>query len=205
MIKLKVNKKTVLVPCADELTAGQYLEFIKTDMSIISYLSVVLGVEYKEAHNLNIKGFERFVQRIGQIKDYTKFKPKDFVFKDSTIKIKDLSISTVGQRFMIEESGKNYKDDELLLYILSVAINKGSMNSQVLLDTYNDLLNLPYKDVLTAGFFLARRFLIGKKNVMNYLKVLKLLMVMKLKESKRVLITWINTLIILKFKRFASS
>ena len=72
MIKVTINSKKVLLPTMRELTVKQYIEFVRTDMSLVNYLSVCLKVKYKEAFNLKVKNINALNLRIGQLKDYTK-------------------------------------------------------------------------------------------------------------------------------------
>lgn len=181
MITLKINGEKKQIPTMDKLTVKQYIKFVKTDMSLINYLSVCLNIKYKEAFNIKLNNIEHLKARIGQIKDYTKIPvPKKLIINNELFFIKNIDISTVGQRFMIEENGKKLKDEELFCFILAIGIVRDPMNIDEINKTKKKLMKEPYVNILPLGFFLASRFLIGKKSVMNYLKMLKQLIKMNI-------------------------
>ena len=180
MIKLPINGKEETIPTMDEMTVNQYIEFTKTDMNLINYLSVCMGVNYKEAFNSKIKNTDKLLRRLGQLKDYTKIKPvKRLIIDNELIFIKNIEISTVGQRFMIEENSTGMQNEEFLCFILAVGIVSDPMNIDEINKMKSKLMNEPYINVLPYGFFLANRFLIGKKNAMNFFRWLKALIKMK--------------------------
>lgn len=169
MIKVTINNKKVSLPTIEELTVSQYIKFVKTDMNLISYLSVCLNKTYKEAFDMKLKNIPLLNKRIGKLKDYTKAPvPKHIIVNDKLHLIKDIDISTVGQRFMIEENGRKLKDEELFCFILAIGIVEDKMNVDEINKLKRKLMKQPYLNILPVGFFLAKRFLIGKKSGMSY-------------------------------------
>lgn len=180
MIKVTINSKKVLLPTMNELTVKQYMEFVKTDMSLVNYLSVCLKVKYKEAFNLKLKNIKALNLRIGKFKDYTKASvPKKLIINKELYFIKNIDLSTVGHRFMIEENARKLKDEELFCFILALGIVKDPMNIDDIKKMKTKLMKEPYVNILPLGFFLAKRFLIGKKRGMNFSRMLNLLINMK--------------------------
>lgn len=182
MIKkgLTINGKSVKLPIMDELTVKQYIEFIKTDMSLVNYLSLCLKVTYKEAFNMKLKNIKALNLRIGQLKDYTKTSvPKKLIINNELYFIKNIDLSTVGHRFMIEENAKKLKDEELFCFILAIGIVKDPMNIDDIKKMKRKLMKEPYINILPLGFFLAKRFLIGKNRGMNFSRILNLMINLK--------------------------
>lgn len=174
MISVIINGKNKKIPSMDELTVKQYAKYIRTDMSLINYLSVCLNINYKKASNIKIKNLDLLGLRLGEIKDYTKVStPKKLIINDELFFIKNIEISTVGQRFMIEENAKKLKDEELFCFILAIGIVKDPMNIDEVNKMKNKLMKQSYINVLPLGFFLASRFLNGKKSVMSFFNPLK--------------------------------
>jgi hypothetical protein len=205
MINLKINGEKKTIPSIDELTVRQYSEFIKTDMTLVNYLSVVLGIPYKDAFNIKLKGMKQLKKRIGELKDYTKIPyRRKFLFRDRLIWTRRIDISTVGQRFMVEEHGKKLENEELLCFILALGIAKNPMNSEELDEIKDKLMDSNYKTILPIAFFLGSRFLIGRSNAMNYLRMLRLSIITRAYELKQGLKNLAHTLITLRFKRYAS-
>lgn len=172
MITIKINGEKRKIKTMDQLTVHEYIRFIKTKMSLIDYLSVCLDVEYKEASKMKLKNISWLNTRIGKLKDYTKITtPKKLIIKGKSFFLKNIEISTVGQRFMIEEHIKKLDNEEALCFILSVGIVDDPMNIDVINKMKGRLMNESYLNILPLGFFLARRFLIGKNKGMSFLKI----------------------------------
>jgi len=205
MITLTINKEKKEVPSMDELTVSQFIELSKKDVNIVTYLSVTLGIDYKAAFNLKVKGTKKLLKRLGVLEDYTKISPpKTMIIGEELIIFKDIDLSTVGQRFMIEENARKLKEEELLCFILATGIVDDPMNIDNINELKDKLLKEPYKKILPTAFFLANRFLIGRKGAMNYLKMSRQLINMRLNESKQGLKNLVHILTFMKFKRFAN-
>jgi len=167
MIELKINKRRELIPAANELTVNQYSRFMRLEnQDIINYLSIALNVNYKTAFNLKVKNLDKLLARIGTIEDYSKISPKKYIL-DYDVK----KISTVGQRFVIEESGKNYEDEELLCFVLAVALI-GEPDINKIEDLKKKLMSMPYIEVLPTAFFLRKKLMIGGKYGKSLLRIL---------------------------------
>lgn len=204
MITLTLNKEKKQIPTMDELTVRQFTELTKKDINIVNYLSVTLGVNYKDAFNTKVKGIDKLLKRLGKLDDYTKLVPSKVVVDDKLIDIKKIEVSAVGQRFMIEENARKLQNEELLCFILAIGIVDDPMNIEEINELKEKLLNQPYKKILPNAFFLASRFLIGRSSVTNYLKMCRQLINMRAKESWQALSDLIHILTFMKFKRFVS-
>ncbi len=203
MITLKINGKKVKIPVVNELTVKQYSELVRKELNIINYLSVVLGKTYKEAFNSKVKGIEKLQKRIGTIQDYTKMPfAKHFIFDDELYETKKIEVSTVGQRFMIEEHASKLENEELLCYILAVGIAENPMDYEEINKLKDKLLQESYIKVLPVAFFLANRFLIGRKSGMNFLRMSKQLINTKAYELRQALRNFRLISTTMKYKRF---
>lgn len=181
MITLKLNGEKRIIKAIDQLTVNEYIDFIKTDMNLINYLSVCLGIEYKEAFNIKLKNVSWLNARIGVLQDYTKLPvPKKLSINGKLYFIKNIEISTVGQRFMIEEHIKKLDNEEIFCFILAVGIVDDPMDIDLINKCKDKLMNEPYINILPLGFFLANRFSTGKNKGMNFLRILGLLINMKI-------------------------
>lgn len=195
MIKIELNNKTHIIPSMDELTVNQFIELKKRDLNIISYLSVVCETTFKEVFNTKLKGYKALKKRLGKLEDYTKLPyKKQLIIGDDVINTSEIGLTTVGQRYMIEENGKKLKDEELLCFVLAVAILNDSssednpvMKIGLINEKKNELMTQPYKNILPTAFFLANRFLIGKSSAMNYLKMSRQLINTRIFAFKQVL------------------
>jgi len=176
MIELKINKEKKYIPTVRELTVKQYIAFMNSEkQDIINYLSVTLGVDYVAAWNLNINNYDVLFARIGEIKDYSKLKPRKFIL-DYEVE----EISTIGQRFMIEEQSKAFENEELMCFILAVALIKTPDIGRII-ELKNKLMDEPFMEILPTAFFLQKRFVNGKicanfnfKNLIRLMKILVL-------------------------------
>lgn len=173
MLTIKINGEKTDIPEMNELTVKQYIEFVKTNMNLVDYLSVVLNKSFKEAFDLKVSGINKLLARLGELKDYSKLAfPKKLIVDDKYYFTKRIEISTVGQRFMIEENAQNLKDEELFCFILAVAVVANPMDIDEINAMKERILKAKYIDVLPVAFFLASRFLNGRQRGTNYLKML---------------------------------
>lgn len=159
-------------------------EGVKTD--IIHYLSIVRGISYKAAYNLNIKNPENLISVLGEVIDYEKAKPaKKIVVDDTLYNVDDISIFTVGQRNTIEENIKGYENEEMLCYILAVAmLGYDSTDALKVKDLKDKLLDCAYVDVLPTAFFLLKILWNGKNSGIYFLKKLLALISIKFKKNR---------------------
>ena len=96
------------------------------------------------------------IKRIGDIEDYSKLKPKKHIIGYDVEEI-----STIGQRFIIEENTDNMNNEELMCFILAVAM-VNEPNIDAITKVKDTLMNMPYLEVLPTGFFLLKNFVSGK-------------------------------------------
>lgn len=179
MIPVKINGQTHKIPTFDELSIKHYIEYKKTlkkkkSFTIIDYLSIVLGQEYKLVYFSKINNVDGLMSVIGSSRDYTKIKPgKQFIIAGDVYNLENYLIETVGQRFMIQENGKKFKqDEELLCFILAVSIIR-EVNLGKVLKFKDKIMDEAYIDILPTGFFLFRNLINGydkERNIFHRLK-----------------------------------
>ncbi len=188
MIKLTINREKKEIPAADELTVGQYIKLVALgEINIVNYLSTVLGINYKEAFNSKVKNLDLLTRRIGQIEDYSKITPKKKItFKDGSFNYIPSEISTVGERWTIEENARELEGEELMIFILAVGLVPDPMNFDKITTMVERLKNEPYKEILPTAFFLHNRFLIGKSTGVSFFH--RLILMIKIRKSKNRLI-----------------
>lgn len=173
MIPIKINGKQTNVPAIGEITTGQYIELIKIpNFNLIDYLAVVLGMSNKMVEDLRVKN-PKFLasQLFPTVPDYSMASHRDFiVVKGVMYKLcKDF---TLGQRFKIEENGKNKEGFDLIVYIL--AINSGA--------EIKDILQTHAKNILPEAFFLLQNLSHGRSLGMRFLRIFRRLI--KILKSK---------------------
>jgi len=191
MIKLKINGEKKEIPTSSELTVNQYVEFISSEkQNIVSYLSVVLGINYKEAFFSKV-GNNALLKRIGKVEDYSKIKPsKKLVFKDSSFFYVPDEISTVGQRWMIEENAQKMEQEEYFCFVLAVGLASDSMDFGKVNDLKEKIMNEPYLSVLPTAFFLLKNSLLGKSSGVNYFSRLIALTAIRISKNNLVSINF---------------
>lgn len=179
MIPIKINGQTQKVPTFDELTVKQYIEYTKIlrkkkKFNIIDYLSLVLKQDYKAVHFSRIHNVEGLMKVIGQARDYRKIKPgKQFVISGDVYNLDNYLIETVGQRFMIQENGKRFKqDEELLCFVLAVSIIR-EVNLGKVLELKDKIMDEAYIDILPTAFFLFKSLINGLNKDQNILQKLR--------------------------------
>jgi hypothetical protein len=170
MIELHINKKEVKIPSARELTVKQYIAYFKKWeekmhplKELIIYLSVVLKISKNKTANFKTNNSMQLLKRIGNIEDYTKIKPNEYL-----LGYKLDAISTIGQKLMIEENGSSLKDEELMVFILAVAMVK-IPNIDKVNEIKDKMMDMKYLDVLPSAFFLLKNFLKNKKKETKHL------------------------------------
>lgn len=173
MISIKINGEKKKIPTANELTVSQYSELVKAEkQNIISYLSIVLGVEYKTTFFSKINNIA-LLKRIGKVEHYDKLKPKKkIVLSDSSFYYIPNEIETLGQRFMIEENSSKLEEEEYLCFVLAVGLSKDPMNYDSVNSLKEKLMNEPYVNILPTAFFLLKNLSNGKRSVRNFFREL---------------------------------
>jgi hypothetical protein len=89
-------------------------------------------------------------------------------------------IDTVGQRHQVESA--KLEGFELLVYCLAVSQAR-SNNCDDVNKLYDAYFNMPFIEVLPAGFFFFKNFKHGKRSVVNYLKWL--LVLKRIRNSRK--------------------
>ena len=209
MVTIKINNDKVNVKTFDELNVLEYIQVVTqlrdNTMDIVKYLSIVLKTHYKTAWNMEIHNPEVLMQAIGEPKEYNKLPViKNLEIDGRYYRTDSLSILTVGQRLMIEEFGKQYKDERLLCYIIAVGIVK-EPDSGKINKIFNKLLTMPYTVVLPIGFFLLKSSMNGKKSAMKHFRKSRRFHLMTISRQRQGLRNWILTQTILKSRHYAKS
>jgi hypothetical protein len=173
MIPIKIDGKKYSIKAINQLTTAEFIELSKVpELDIIKYISWQTGTEAFFAE------VSRTVEKaIGVVPDISLL-PKP--------KWPDYSklIFTLGQRHQIENSGLT--GYELLVFVLAVSQAR-SLN----IDDVNKLrysyLNMPFTEILPAGFFFYKILRTGKKPGRVFLRRLRARINMQLKSSKQAL------------------
>jgi len=183
----KISIKTFKELSVKELIKWLDLQREGVETNIIHYLSIVLGIEYKAAYNLNIKNPDVLIESLGDVVNYETEKPaKKIIIGDCIYDFDDISIFSVGQRHTIEENINQYKNEEMLCYFLACAIlGTDSTDAYKVKSLKDKILNCNYADVLPAAFFLLKIFLNGNKQETNYLRLLMEWISTKLKRNRQ--------------------
>lgn len=171
MIILRINGQKKTIPRADELTVAQYVRLTaKPEFNLIDYLAAVDNLDAQNVSKYIIQN-PQFLsnQLFAKFPDYSKTKAKRFIVIKGVFYKLD-SDFTLGQRFIIEENGKNKKGFELMLFILAVCAD---------VDNYESLLieidGMKAANVLPEAFFLLKILQTGKRSGLTNLKRLFLL------------------------------
>ena len=203
MINLKLNNQNYEIPTYKELTVKQFIELRKRkDTNLINYLSVVTGLRFADIWTCKVNRPHDLAIRIGKYMDYTERKPGRRILVDDKTHFlpESMEIETVGQRFTIEENGKNLKDEEYLCFVLAVGLLGNEMDYNKINSLKDKIMNQPYINVLPAGFFLLKNLWIGNDIEMRgSLSPVRLIKIVQLK-SRLALIALRRILITLKFR-----
>jgi hypothetical protein len=195
MITLKIkylgSKKyeTIKIPTCRELTVNQYIKVKKSikdgGLNLIDYLCCVLDKEYRQIYQSGIKRADIILESLGMIEDYSKLKtPRSINLLGVNYNLDDIKIESHGQRFTIEETARKYQDEELLCFILSVAIiNEPDID--LINQMKEKIMEASYIEILPAAFFLLKNFLNGRSKEQNILKRLaKTMKIQKLRKLR---------------------
>lgn len=207
MITIQINRKPIDIKTFNDLTVKEYLQ-VKTkienkkDFNLIDYLSIVTDTRYSVIRDLKINPIklQAITNSLGQLQDYTKIPPgKKLIINDRYYFKNNMTLDTLGARFMIEENAKQLEGEQLLCFILATAITGGKSFTETN-NMYSKLLNTNYIEVLPMAFFLAKNLRNGKRGVMSYLVRLgNSIKTMQLR-SRLVLTTFNNTVTIWKWR-----
>jgi len=172
-MKLKINKTSIEIPTADNLTCRQYLECLKAtenEFFILKYISIVSGLSYSEIANSNINftTIQRVNSYIGQLKtfDYMLINQSSQILIKGNLFVstrKDFDVERVGVRFLFEaKAAETENSAELAIYLLAILLTP-SFDYDEVEEQYSKLLEENYIKILSfSAFFLS-----------NYLKTSK--------------------------------
>lgn len=173
MIPIKIGEKKYNIKVISELTTAEFIELSKIEKpDVLKYVAWQTGVTNEKAFFAII---DPIVEKaIGTVPDITKMKMSKFFDKKKLIE-------TVGQRHQIEGSGLT--GYELLVLTLAVAQAR-SNNYEDVEKLRKKYMNMPFAEVLPAGFFFFKTYRTGKKSVRSYLNLI--LALIKIRSLKKV-------------------
>jgi hypothetical protein len=190
-LPLRINNKKYKIPKFTELTVSQYKDVLKhiekdKDLNVITYLSVVTGLNYKTTIDSEIDIPQFFLDSLGQlVHEFTKIKaPDSIIIDDKEYKKKDYQIRSMGHRFFIEQyMNTNPSTIDAYLFVLAMLFCE-EYDYQKIRDFMPKFDNLNYIDVLSmASFFLLNSKIGSKKGITN-LKWFRPNILMKTRASK---------------------
>lgn len=150
MIPIKIGGKPFKIKPINSLITREFVEVSKIkNLDLMKYIAWFTGVKNEDAFFAKISN--TVVEAIGQ------FKPIEKMPFPNTFDKRKL-IETIGQRHQIERCKK--KDYELLIYILAVSQAQTNDTSKVN-EMYESYLEMPYVEVLPAGFFFYKNLKTG--------------------------------------------
>lgn len=163
MIPITINSKKYKIKSIAELSTAEFIELSK-----IESLDYVKYISWQTKRSLSDSFFavtSKTVEKaIGQVPDVTKLSKPKLKYVDYK-----KTISTVGQRHQVENSG--LKDFELLVFCLAVS-QAHSVNIDDVLKLQDDYLLKPWQEVLPAGFFFFKIYSNGRNSGTKSLKKL---------------------------------
>lgn len=167
-IPIIIGKKKYKIKPINKLTTKEFIEFSKLETpDHIKYIAWQTGLEFKDAFfAVTSKTVEK---AIGTAPDITKLPVPKWVDKTKLI-------DTVGQRHQVESSGLS--GYELLIYCLAVSQARSNNSDEVeaLRVKYEDM---PFIEIMPAGFFFFKNFNNGKKKGLRSLNLLRCLIMIR--------------------------
>lgn len=213
MIKIKINKKTVMVPKYSELTVKQYKDLIpyiseSGTMNYIRYISVTTGIDYRDTVNSGVFGLELLNKSLGEFRfmsgdssldlsnSFENSEPKLLIRHRKMINdFRSFSPKAVGYRLLLEqflETTPSYL--ELYVFMAALVLEKEFDYNDVI-QCMNELDNYNAYDIITFGAFFFKKWRLLENKESRFLKLLKkvLLISTKTKNKELELIALINT------------
>jgi hypothetical protein len=174
-IPIKINDKKFKVKPICELTTAEFIELSKIEnIDLVKYIAWQTKEPMKDAFFATTSRAVEFA--IGKMEDITTYKlPKWPDYKKT--------IQTVGQRHQVESC--NLVDLDLLVFCLAVA-QAHSNNIDDVENLRVKYLDMPYLEVLPAGFFFFENYRTGKKRGLIFLRKLRLLIKMPNLKNRQV-------------------
>jgi hypothetical protein len=173
MIYLQINCDKVPVPTIKEVTTASFLKLQELkSFNLIDYFSIVLGYSRKKSSDLVVKNPNFLAEQLyGDIPNYELSAPKKrIVINGTNYKLSD--DFTIGERIVIEESGRKMSETDLLILILAVACDSEKYSELIPL-----ILNSPAHLVLPEAFFLLRNLSHGKQRGANFIRRFRRIMI----------------------------
>jgi len=181
---IRINNKKHDIKSTNTLTCNEYLNILQIEkFGLIDYLSLSTGYSNKSLMKAKIKQthLNTIAEGIGKIKNLDSFflikkLPQEIEIAGKTYnynKLKDLTES-VGARLLLTqfEQSKDKKRFESIIYFLAIILD-GSMDSESINQTFEDLLKENYIECFKIACFFLRRFQRQLSKEMNFLKRLK--------------------------------
>jgi len=194
MIPIKIAGKKYNIKSIPELSTAEFIELSKIDkLDTLKYIAWQTKLPFKDCFYAIISFAVE--KSIGNMPDITKL-PKSERFDYRKI------IDTVGQRHQIEAS--NLTGLELLVFVLAVSQARSNNIDDVYKYRY-EYMQLPFSEVLPAGFFFFKIFNLGRNlGVMSSARLRVWIWIANLKKV-RGLIGLTSIAMNLRYKHFASS
>lgn len=188
MIPIKINNKKFKIKTISELTAKEFIEFsiivdeclslnLPEDQKQLQITIKYIAWQTKESFDnaFFATSSETVEKAIGTIPDVRKLPLPKWINKSNII-------DTVGQRHQIESSKLN--GYELLVFTLAVA-NAKSVNIDDVHNLRDEYYEMPFAEILSAGFFFFKNYRNGKRNARTLLKwLLDLIKILSLRNRQ---------------------
>lgn len=176
LIPITISGQKYNIKSIDELTTREFIEVASIEnLDIIKYIAWQTGLKFESAF---FATYSKSVEKaIGKLPDITKLKRSE-QFDYSKI------IDTVGQRHQIENCGKT----GFPLLVFSLAVSQArSNNSEQVEELESSYYEMPFKEILPAGFFFFTSYKNGNKIEHKLLNLLRCLMTIPKRKNRRVL------------------
>jgi len=179
-MKLKINKTSIEIPTADNLTCRQYLECLEASKSndpfILRYLSIVTGFNYVDVCNANIDftTIQRLIAWIGQIKnfDYFLINQNTQVYIKGNLFVstrKDFDFEKVGVSILFQAKAERTESREVLaIYLLAILLTP-DFDADKTEAKYEQLLEENYIKILSFSTFFLSKYLKYSKTKKKHL------------------------------------
>jgi len=173
-MRLKINKNSIEIPTADNLTCRQYLECLKANENeffILKYISVVSGLSYSEVANssisfITIQRINNYVQQLKQFDYFLINQSAQILIKGDLFVStrKDFDVEKVGVRILFEaKAAQTESREELAIYLLAILLTP-SFDYKEVAERYEQLLEENYIKILSFAAFFLSNYLKTSKN-----------------------------------------
>lgn len=180
MIPLKITQDghttKYMIKSINELTTREFIKLSKIENpSIIDYLAISTGITYDKACEFKIEKPWLIQKAIGEIPDIEKLPVPEWTNKNV--------IETIGQRYLIETNSEKFKNYDLIVFVMAVAM-KRTMNIDEIYKYMEYLYNRSFIEVIPAARFFFLNFKYGKSKgniILNLIR--KLIKILYLKRE----------------------